>query len=146
VFDDDYVQHAHATAFFKELVFQMSRPARRGVGNPYLSTQVIFEYLSVKFANQVDGIMYRSVQQDQAGECIALFPYASGVSNTASNEFPATGIFQKKDIDRLFFVSDSVRYHRVRGVDYKQQEFEDDYVFTANDRTLKLMHCHDGRF
>jgi hypothetical protein len=146
VFDENYVQHAHATAFFKELVFQMSRPARRGVSNAYLSTQVIFEYLSVKFSDQVDGIMYRSVQQDQAGECIALFSCASGVSNTASNEFPATGKFQRKDMDRLFFVLDSMRYHRVRGVAYKQQEFEDDYVFTANDRMLKLTNFHDGRF
>lgn len=147
VFDDSYVQHAHATAFFKELVFQMSRPARRGVGNPYLSTQVIFEYLSVKFANQVDGIMYRSVQQDQTGECIALFPSASSVRNNSSNESsPGGHLYQQNSQDKLLFVPNSLRYHRVRGVSYHQQEFEDDYVFTANDKMLKLLSFRDNRF
>lgn len=147
VFDDSYVQHAHATAFFKELVFQMSRPARRGIGNPYLSTQVIFEYLSVKFSSQVDGIMYRSVQQDQAGECIALFPNGSSVSSTSSNELPLVDdVFQKNNQDKLFFAPNSLLYHRVRGVTYQQQDFEDDYVFTADDRFLKLMPILGDRF
>ncbi len=147
VFDENYVQHAHATAFFKELVFRMSRPARRSVKNPYLSTQVIFEYLSIKFDGQVDGIKYRSVQQDQAGECIALFPGASRVSATSSNVLaPSVDPFQDCEGSKLFFVPESLKYHRVRGVIYQQEEFDDDFVFTADDRLLKSLPILGSRF
>ncbi|MBN8431448.1 RES family NAD+ phosphorylase [Microbulbifer salipaludis] len=44
IYHDDVLRHSHARSFFKELVFSMSRPARRAESNPYLSTQFIFEY------------------------------------------------------------------------------------------------------
>jgi hypothetical protein len=140
IFDDGFIKYSHAVSFFKELVFQMSRPAHRGSGNPYLSTQVIFEYLSLKLGGQVDGIMYRSVQQDQAGECIALFPRANTVSESGACELvDSDDPFYEKDENVLFFVPSSIKYHRVRGVSYQQKEYTDDLVFTAGKRVLELI-------
>lgn len=108
IYDDDFVKHAHASDFFNKLVFNMSRPARRNVGNPYLPTQIIFEYMRVKFKDFADGILYRSVQQDQSGHCIALFPDSS-----LSGQFP------------LKFVDGSLRYHYIHAVSYEQRSYDD---------------------
>ena len=137
-FDENYVRSAHASAFFKELIFQMSRPARRDSKNSYISTQVIFEYLSVIFREQLDGIVYRSVQQDQSGECIALFPGASFVSATGSCQLTISIEDSHRDKDeKLFFVPGSLLYHRVRGVAYQQEDFDDDFIFTLDDKILR---------
>lgn len=163
VFHDDFLKYSHASAFFKELVFQMSRPARRSSGNPYLPTQVIFEYLSVKCRDQVDGIKYRSVQQDQVGECIALFPGSSVVSpdgtcpvRVLSDSFEFLAV-NPEDYDptypesreahelaginyvSLFWMPDSLKYHRVRGVRYEQREYDTDLHFTGGDTMMKLL-------
>lgn len=140
VFHDAYLQHSHAKEFFKELVFQMSRPARRGNTNKYLPTQVVFEYFSVKYGHQIDGVMYSSVQQDQSGECIALFPQSSAVSQSGSSQLPdPNNPFFERDQSTLFLVPDSLRFHRIRGVSYQQQESENDFMFTAGEKILTLV-------
>lgn len=163
VFHDDYLKFSHASTFFKELVFQMSRPARRSSGNPYLPTQVIFEYLSVKCRDQVDGIKYRSVQQDQVGECIALFPQSSAVSpdgacpvHVMSDTFDFLGVNPEDhepthlelreahelagvNYASLFWMPASLKYHRVRGVRYEQREYENDLHFTGTDKILGIL-------
>ena len=139
-FHDAYLQYSHAKEFFKELVFQMSKPARRGNTNKYLPTQVVFEYFSVKYGHQIDGLMYLSVQQDQTGECIALFPQSSAVSQTGDCQLPdSNNPFIEKKQSTLFWVPDSLRFHRIRGVSYQQQEFENDFVFTAGEKLLTLV-------
>ncbi|WP_288362713.1 RES family NAD+ phosphorylase [uncultured Spongiibacter sp.] len=140
IYAENYVQHAHAVVFFKELVFQMSRPARRSEGHPYLPTQFIFEYLRVKFGDMVDGIVYSSVQQDQQGPCVALFPEKGGVADEAVCQWHLTeDIFGEERQDSLFFVPESLRYHRVRGVSYAQDEDENDFLLTASDDLLELV-------
>ena len=140
IYADDYVKHAHAVVFFKELVFQVSRPARRSEGHPYLPTQFIFEYLRVKFGDMVDGIVYSSVQQDKRGQCIALFPEKCNVADEAVCQLQLVDdIFGEEHRDSLFFVPDSLRYHRVRGVNYAQDEEETDFLFTASDDLLELV-------
>jgi hypothetical protein len=119
IYDDDFVQHAHAATFFNQLVFEMSRPARRNVGNPYLSTQIIFEYMRVRFKDFADGILYRSVQQDQSGHCIALFP-----DSGSGGESP------------LQFVEGSLRYHRIHAVSYQQREYDDVGVMNMSEHSL----------
>lgn len=114
IFHEDFIQFSHAAAFFKELVFQMSRPARRVNRNPYLSTQVIFEYLSLSFNQQVDGLMYLSVQQNKSGGCVALFPKSFSPS----------------------FIDDSLKYHRIRGVSFDVEQYDDDLIITADDQYL----------
>ena len=128
IYGDDFVQHAHAAGFFNQLVFEMSRPARRNVGNPYLSTQVIFEYMRVKFKDVADGILYRSVQQDQSGYCVALFP--DGDSET---ELP------------LQFVEGSLRYHRIHAVSYQQREYDDAGVLNMSENSLAYFTIKETR-
>ena len=118
----------------------MSRPARRGNTNKYLPTQVVFEYFSVKYGHQIDGVMYSSVQQDQSGECIALFPQSSAVSQSGSSQLPdPNNPFFERDQSTLFLVPDSLRFHRIRGVSYQQQESENDFMFTAGEKILTLV-------
>lgn len=128
IYDDDFVQHAHAAGFFNQLVFEMSRPARRNVGNPYLSTQVIFEYMRVRFKDVADGILYRSVQQDQSGHCIALFP-----DSGSGDELP------------LRFVEGSLRYHRIQAVSYQQGEYEDVGVMNMSENSLAYVKLKNER-
>lgn len=133
IYDDEFVRHAHAVAFFKEMAFQMSRPARRGNSNPYLATQVIFEYLRVKFKDNADGVIYQSVQQDQSGSCVALFPESSLVSPISACSIQNNGdfVFEEERLYSLFHVPDSLRFHRVRGVSYIQEEDDSDFMLTS---------------
>lgn len=138
IYHDEFVRHSHAVSFFKEMLFQMSRPARRESGNPYLPTQVIFEYLRVKFSDFTDGIIYSSVQQDQAGSCVALFPESSDVSlepkcTLVDNEGSR---WQNQPSYTLFYAPDSLRYHRVRGVSYLQEEYDEDLMLILSDGLL----------
>ena len=55
----------------------MSRPKARNDELSYLSTQVVFEYLRLRFGKQVDGLVFPSVQTGEAGTNVVLFPEAS---------------------------------------------------------------------
>lgn len=141
IYDDEFVRHAHAVAFFKEMAFQMSRPARRGNSNPYLATQVIFEYLRVKFKDNADGVIYQSVQQGQSGACLALFPESSLISPISACSIQDDDVFafEKEPLYSLFYVPESLRYHRVRGVSYMQEEDDSDFKLTSGINLQKYM-------
>ncbi|GAB1257640.1 hypothetical protein NBRC116494_21420 [Aurantivibrio plasticivorans] len=138
VFAENYQKQAHARAFFKELVFQLSRPSRRGDQHDYLATQVIFEYLRTKVSKQVNGIKYSSVQNDGEGQCISLFPEYSGVNDgfVELNENPFDLL---KPENALFCVPDSLKFFRVESASYDGSQYDDSYVLMADDRMLKLL-------
>ncbi|MNG14439.1 hypothetical protein D3C84_981900 [compost metagenome] len=52
----------------------MSRPKARNDELRYLSTQVVFEYLRLRFGKSVDGLVFPSVQTGEAGTNVVLFP------------------------------------------------------------------------
>lgn len=72
-----YRKALHRKVFLGSLVKKMSRPKARNDELSYLSTQVVFEYLRLRFGEQVDGLVFPSVQTGEAGTNVVLFPEAS---------------------------------------------------------------------
>jgi hypothetical protein len=73
-FLDNFVDYSHKCAFIKDLMFLMSKPTARNNNSSYLSTQVIFEYLSIKFGSKISGLIFKSVQTGGEGTNVVLFP------------------------------------------------------------------------
>ncbi|VAW90287.1 hypothetical protein MNBD_GAMMA17-1690 [hydrothermal vent metagenome] len=139
VFADDYLNKSHARAFFSELVFQLSRPSGRNTQQDYLATQVVFEYLSLRFGGQVHGIKYSSVQKNGAAECVALFPEYSSVK-VDSDQVDTNTIFpESAKPAMLFFVPESLRFHRVKSVSYEGTEDDSVLDLTTSDRIMKRL-------
>lgn len=77
IFNEGYRDSLHLKTFIKSLVKKMSKPKGRNDDLSYLSTQVVFEYLRLKFGKQVDGLVFPSVQTGEVGTNVVLFPEAS---------------------------------------------------------------------
>lgn len=86
--DIGYLKAMHLKTFLKSLVKKMSRPKSRTDELSYLSTQVVFEYLRLRFGAQVDGIIVPSVQSGEVSTNVVLFPEASVISSKLA---PAAG-------------------------------------------------------
>ncbi|MCJ8293120.1 MAG: RES domain-containing protein [Colwellia sp.] len=81
-FDNCFSDFSNRSEFIRDLMFLMSRPASKNNSSNYLSTQIIFEYLSVKFGNKLSGLMFNSVQTDGKGKNVVLFPEKSTVNSS----------------------------------------------------------------
>ncbi|USD22565.1 RES family NAD+ phosphorylase [Microbulbifer variabilis] len=139
IFSEGYLCRAHAAAFFEQLVFNMSRPARYGAKMPYLSTQVIFEYFSLRMGQLIRGVIYNSVQTGSNGKCIAIFPGYSAVNTEAVCMLSDQSFdFFQENKNSFFCIPESLRFHRIAGAKYTHQESKEDFLITANDRQLKL--------
>ena len=134
LFDDGFRDRLHLKTFLKSLVKKMSKPKERNDELSYLSTQVVFEYLRLQFGKQVDGLIFPSVQTGEVGTNVVLFPEACVVS--ATRFFPPDEIEQAMGADRmarpdpfsesekLVFVANSLRYHRVTAIETKANEHD----------------------
>ncbi|WP_323126898.1 MULTISPECIES: RES family NAD+ phosphorylase [unclassified Psychrobacter] len=78
-FNKNFVEESHKTNFIKNIKYLLSKPASEKDKSVYLRTQVIFEYLYVKFGNSIHGILFNSVQNDMSGNNFAIFPKCSKV-------------------------------------------------------------------
>lgn len=131
-FDDGFRDSLHLKTFLKSLVKKMSKPKRRNDDLSYLSTQVVFEYLRLQFGKQVDGLVFPSVQTGEAGTNVVLFPEACVISS--KSYFPPDELEQAMGPDplakpdpfgedeKLAFVANSLRYHRVTAIETKADE------------------------
>ncbi|WP_318492893.1 RES domain-containing protein [Photobacterium leiognathi] len=81
-FSEHYSDFSNKSAFIRSLMFLMSKPASRNQSSDYLSTQVIFEYLSVKFGSKLSGLIFKSVQTGGNGTNVVFFPETSDVLPT----------------------------------------------------------------
>ncbi|MNR12970.1 RES domain protein [compost metagenome] len=72
--DEGFRESLHRKVFLGSLVKKMSRPKARNDELRYLSTQVVFEYLRLRFGKSVDGLVFPSVQTGEAGTNVVLFP------------------------------------------------------------------------
>lgn len=137
MFSDRWKVQSHAYAFFPELVFQLTRPSRRHSQHDYLATQIIFEYLSTEFGSQIDGIIYPSIQTNGDSYSVALFPERS-IANNGTASIENADPFQK-NVAALFFVPESIRFHRVKGASYNATEEGSSIMLTAGDMLLKRL-------
>lgn len=129
--DKGYLDALHLKTFIDSLVKKMSKPKGRNDDLSYLSTQVVFEYLRLRFSSQVDGLVFPSVQTGEAGTNIVLFPEASVIStklypephelNVAFSEKP-TEAFEPEA--KLAVIAGSIRFHKVMAIETKAKEYK----------------------
>ena len=71
--DENYLGKLDVYVFFKKLIASISKPKLESGKFDYLISQYFFEYLRVKFGDQIQGIFLKSVQLPTADNII-LFP------------------------------------------------------------------------
>lgn len=71
--DEKYLEKLDVYVFFKKLIKSVSKPKLDSGKFDYLISQYFFEYLRVKFGNQIQGVFLKSVQLPTADNII-LFP------------------------------------------------------------------------
>jgi hypothetical protein len=140
IFSDQWKILSHAYAFFPELVFKLTRPSSRNNQHDYLATQVIFEFLSTEFGSQIDGLIYPSIQTNGDSHNVALFPEHS-LANNGTVYLDNSDPFQK-DNAALFFVPESIRFHKVKSASFEATEEDSSVMLTSGDSVLrKLFPC-----
>ena len=139
-FSDDYIKISHARIFFNELKFQLTRPSSHNGQHDYLAAQFIFEYIHIRFGDQVHGLKYSSVQNNGTTDCVVLFPQHSNVANGKSERGNSKSSFvESEEGPCLQFVSDSLRFHRIKQASYNGSTHESHYDLTVDDRTARLL-------
>lgn len=134
LFDRGYRDRLHLTTFLKSLVKKMSRPKGRNDELSYLATQVVFEFLRLEFGNEVDGLVFPSVQTGEAGTNVVLFPEACIVSakgfvapDELEKAFGPDPFAVPESFDegaKLAFVVNSLCYHRVTAIETKADKYD----------------------
>jgi hypothetical protein len=134
VFDPGYLDGMHLKTFVRSVVKKMSRPRGRNDELSYLSTQVVFEFLRLRFVGQVDGLVFPSVQTGEKGTNVVLFPEVCQISDEQYQPPDETERFIGevaevampifKPEDRLAFVAGSLRFHKITAIETHAMEFE----------------------
>jgi RES domain/HEPN/RES N-terminal domain 1 len=135
--DKGHLDALHLKTFVKTLVEKMSTPKGRNDELSYLSSQVVFEYLRLRFGDQVNGLILPSLQTGGQGTNVVLFPEFSGVSAKNYRKVPDNEIAETAELDfepeeegpfadgaKLYCVQDSLRFHKVKAVEIKAQEYQ----------------------
>lgn len=128
--DRGYLEKMHLKTFIASLVKKISKPKGQNDELSYLSTQVVFEYLRVRFGRQADGLVFPSVQTGERGTNIVLFPEASIVSARdilADSEDDQTSAsflnIQFEKGAKLYCVPNSMRYHKIVAIETRDKEY-----------------------
>lgn len=146
----------HRKVFLDSLVKKMSRPKARGDELSYLSTQVVFEYLRLRFGQQVDGLVFPSVQTGEAGTNVVFFPEASRLAYVLpvapnedgfGDEPPPVEVPVELDNpfllpQRIMVVHGSIRYHKVTAIETRAREYRDIFDTFMSDETRRRFNLH----
>jgi hypothetical protein len=136
-------QHANVCEFLKDMVFNLSKPLARQDELGYLSTQVFFEYLRVKYHSEVDGVFFPSVQCDGQGHNVALFPESSSVLSvdgkievfvTPDTDFPNDRVPKFQVVDK------SLIFHKIKSVAVESDDEPDSFKLVTDEDTLKKIY------
>ena len=146
--DEGLRESLHRKVFLGSLVKKMSRPKARNDELSYLSTQVVFEYLRLRFGKQVDGLVFPSVQTGEAGTNVVLFPEASRLSYVPpADPDPADGPVPMvvppgnpfEPPAKLTVLADSIRFHKVTAIETKAKEYSHIYDLFMSDLNRKRL-------
>lgn len=138
----------HQKVFLGSLVKKMSRPKVRNDELSYLSTQVVFEYLRLRFGKYVDGLVFPSVQTGETGTNVVLFPEASRLSyapptdpdptdGPALTAVPPENPFGPQA--KLAVVAESIRFHKVTAIETKAKEYKHIFGLFMSDLNRKRL-------
>jgi len=105
-FDPDYDNKNSISKFLTILHEIISQPIVPGRETDYLITQTLAEYLAYVSKLEIDGLLFKSVQND------------SGLNLV---------VFLKKGIDHLpvSYAIDSLKFYKTKQIEYEHQELED---------------------
>tara|TARA_R110002072_G_scaffold302947_1_gene490305 strand:+ start:9849 stop:11021 length:1173 start_codon:yes stop_codon:yes gene_type:complete len=140
--DEGLRESLHRKVFLGSLVKKMFRPKARNDELSYLSTQVVFEYLRLRFGKYVDGLVFPSVQTGEVGTNVVLFPEASRLadkppSNRAPEDGPAPVGAKPENLSgppaKLAVVTGSIRFHKIIAIETKAKEYDDVYGLFMSD-------------
>jgi len=142
LFHNDYRAYSHAHSFLIEMIDKLSRPLARDDSLGYLSTQVFFEYLSVKYGEQIVGLKFPSVQAGGEGMNVALFPAASGVEkdleSTQSDKYHDSNPFAATKAS-LIYVNGSLIFHRIESLVLTSKDTDYSYPHVTDELTKKRL-------
>lgn len=151
--DKGFRESLHQKVFLGSLVKKMSRPKAHNDELSYLSTQMIFEYLRLRFGQYVDGLVFPSVQTGEAGTNVVLFPEASRLSYMPpADPDPADGpapiaVPPENPFGppaKLAVVADSIRFHKITAIETKAKEYKHIYgVFMSDLNRNRLGACFE---
>lgn len=146
--DEGFRDSLHRKVFLGSLVKKMSRPKARNDELSYLSTQVVFEYLRLRFGKYVDGLVFPSVQTGEAGTNVVLFPEASRLSyEPPANPDPADGPVPKAvpaenpygPSAKLVVVADSIQFHKITAIETKAKHYDHIYGLFMSELNRKRL-------
>lgn len=154
--DVGYRKALHRKVFLGSLVKKMSRPKARNDELSYLSTQVVFEYLRLRFGEQVDGLVFPSVQTGEAGTNVVLFPEASRLAyilpagaekdrfsdEPAPVQVPIDKGSRLKPPTKVMVVHDSVRFHKVTAIETWAREYHHICDLFMSDETRRRLNLN----
>lgn len=154
--DVGYRKALHRKVFLGSLVKKMSRPKARNDELSYLSTQVVFEYLRLRFGEQVDGLVFPSVQTGEAGTNVVLFPEASRLAyilpagaekdrfsdEPAPVQVPIDKGSRLKPPTKVMVVHDSVRFHKVTAIETRAREYHHICDLFMSDETRRRLNLN----
>ncbi|MFJ2995686.1 RES family NAD+ phosphorylase [Pandoraea sp. NPDC087047] len=145
----------HRKVFLGSLVKKMSRPKARDDELSYLSTQVVFEYLRLRFGHQVDGLVFPSVQTGEAGTNIVFFPEASRLAYVPTAapdeerfgdappvEVPINIDNPLMPLTKIMVVHGSIRYHKVTAIETRAHEYRHIYDMFMSDETRRRLNLY----
>lgn len=135
----NFRKYSHAQTFLRGMIHKLSRPLARQDDLGYLSTQVFFEYLRVKFGEEVDGVLFPSVQVGGDGINLALFPEASVVIDAKGLEgWEENNVFDEPS-PKLVYVEKSLIFHKIEAVNITSKDHEFSFAHTADELTRKRL-------
>lgn len=148
--DKGFRESLHRKVFLGSLVKKMSRPKTRNDELSYLSTQVVFEYLRLRFGKQVDGLVFPSVQTGEAGTNVVFFPEASQLSYVPpADADPADPVPVAVPPENLYgppaklaVVAGSIRFHKVTAIETRAKEYGHIYDLFMSDLNRKRLGPH----
>ncbi len=130
LFDDGFRDALHLKTFLDSLVKKISKPKGRNDELSYLSTQVVFEYLRLRFGSQVDGLVFPSVQTGESGTNVVLFPESNVISaKQYTKPDEVEEIFDDKSAEdfepqaKLAVITGSIRFHKIMAIETKAKEY-----------------------
>lgn len=144
--DVGYLDAQHLKTFLKSLVKKMSKPKGRNDELSYLSTQVVFEYLRLRFGKQVDGLVFPSVQTGEKGTNLVLFPEASVIS---VKKFKVPGEIEAalgaepdeafEPTTKLAVVNGSLRFHKIKAIKTEATTYRSIHDLYMSDEVRKKL-------
>lgn len=145
--EEGFLNSCHLKSFISSLVKKMSKPKGRNEELSYLSTQVVFEYLRLKFHNQIEGLIFPSVQTGERGSNAVIFPESCVVSGVKYDEdeleIPAEPIDDKNPFEepavRLMHVARSTMFHKVTAIETTSTDYDNIHEAFMDDLTRQRL-------